>query len=1013
MINPARLSRVALAALALGAGAPLPVVAQVPNEEWRTLETPHFRVTFPEDLEMLGRRAADRAEWAWSELSEHFIDPPDDRIDLLLTDHSDLSNGYATVTPSNRIVIFARPPADQLSIGYADEWLELVITHELAHIVHLDHVDNPVGRLGRALFGRVALEWPFFPGLATPRWVIEGLATWYESRLTSAGRVRGTFHEMILRTAALEGRFESIGQAGGESPLWPGGNRAYAYGSLFFDWLLDRHGEEMMAEFVRAVGSQWIPYRIDSAARGSFGVSLTDEWQLWRAEYETNAARLDEELQALGPVNNPERLTRGARWGLRPVPSPDGRFVAFLRSDGTSDIQLRLLDLETLDSRPIGRTNNVVTFDWLSDGQLLVSQIDLDGPYQSFSDLYRFSLDGRQERVTHGERLTQPSVHPDGERAVAVQEGGGSNALVVVDLGDGTVSPLVSSDPDVHWSMPTWSPNGRWIAVARWEVDALHDIVILDGVSGAEVSRVTRDRASDMAPTWSADGGWLLWSSDRTGILNIFGARVSPASGTASAPVRLSNVRTGAAFPGVDPAGEWLYFSGYHVDGWDVERIPFDPEAGVSAAPALARFAQERLPPERGASEATVSDYSPWPTLGPTYWEVSLSEPVEVPTVDQDPVLLRGREVLGAGIGLETGGRDLVSRHAWSVVGRVTTSNPKFVGGASYSWAGLGNPILSISGSQDYDAIGQLLTDPELDTLIVLERERTIRGTSTILAPSWRRNLSLTLSGGVVWQARTLLDERLDVSSMHALQRPEAKLLEGQASIQWNSARSHSFQLGLARGFAVFLTARTRREVSLPDSLVANPQVDRSFDEGRVQVRGGLPLWKWGHARHTLAVRWSGGTARGAGAGAFHYRVGGASGSAEQLTGLEVFGGNFIFFPARGYARGSRFGRHAWSASAEYRFPIRLLNWGFRAWPIHVDRVVGSAFFDTGNAWGPDVTVGGFDNRRRSALASIGGEVTVQILSFFDREARVRGGVGFPLIEGNGAQFWVRAGLSF
>ncbi|NIX22337.1 MAG: hypothetical protein GWN07_21890, partial [Actinobacteria bacterium] len=68
--------------------------------------------------------------------------------------------------------------------------------------------------------------------------------TWYESRLTEAGRTRGSYHEMQIRTAALEGRFESIGQAAGESPLWPGGNRPYVYGSLFFDFLLERHGEE-------------------------------------------------------------------------------------------------------------------------------------------------------------------------------------------------------------------------------------------------------------------------------------------------------------------------------------------------------------------------------------------------------------------------------------------------------------------------------------------------------------------------------------------------------------------------------------------------------------------------------------------------------------------------------------------------------------------------------------------------------------------------------------------------
>ena len=70
-----------------------------------------------------------------------------------------------------------------------------------------------------------------FPGITIPSWVIEGLATWYESALTDAGRVHGTFHEMVLRTAsARRDASKTIGQAGGNSPEWPAGRRRYVYG---------------------------------------------------------------------------------------------------------------------------------------------------------------------------------------------------------------------------------------------------------------------------------------------------------------------------------------------------------------------------------------------------------------------------------------------------------------------------------------------------------------------------------------------------------------------------------------------------------------------------------------------------------------------------------------------------------------------------------------------------------------------------------------------------------------
>ncbi|MDG2282975.1 MAG: hypothetical protein P8L45_07615, partial [Longimicrobiales bacterium] len=60
-----------------------PAQAQAPDEAWRTIRTEHFRVTFPEPLEELARRAGNRAEWAWAELSDAFIEPPEGVIDLL------------------------------------------------------------------------------------------------------------------------------------------------------------------------------------------------------------------------------------------------------------------------------------------------------------------------------------------------------------------------------------------------------------------------------------------------------------------------------------------------------------------------------------------------------------------------------------------------------------------------------------------------------------------------------------------------------------------------------------------------------------------------------------------------------------------------------------------------------------------------------------------------------------------------------------------------------------------
>jgi Tol biopolymer transport system component len=990
-----------------------PAAAQAPDDDWRTITTEHFRVTFPERLEPLGRRAADRAEWAWSALRDAFIEPPDGVIDVLVTDHTDVSNGFAQVQPSNRITVYARPPVDQWSLGYFDDWMELVVTHELAHVVHLDHVRNPLGRLARGIFGRVQSEWPFFPGLTMPGWVTEGLATWYESRLTSSGRVHGTFQEMQIRAAVLEGRFEGIDQASGGSALWPAGNRPYLYGARFFEYLLEKHGDERMAEFVEAVAGQWIPYRLNAAGREAFGASLSEEWSAWEAHLGDDLGDLDERLRRLGPISEPERLTTDARWGFHPAVSPDGSRLVYVRSDGRSDLQLRLDDPAGGSARQLTRTNGLATWSWLPDGRVLFSQLELQGPYRAYADLYVVDVGGRVERLTDGARLTEPSPAPDGRSAVAVRHGDGTTGLVRVDLASGQVVELVAPDPDVHWAFPALSPDGRWIAATRWESDASSDVVVLDAGTGREVRRVTRDRALDLAPAWSGDGRWLVWSSDRTGIPNILGVPIDPTAGVGGAPKLLTNVRTGATFPSVDPSGRWLYFTGYHVDGWDVERIPFAGSDAPEAPEPDARFAAAPTEGARGAVDAPVEPYQAGPTLRPRYWELSLRAPIAFPAVSGDNLFLRRREGLGWAVGAQTSGRDLVGRHAFSVVGRVFTGLPRVEAGFAYSNATLGNPVLTLAASQSWDDGGQLLGGATPDTLFVLERERALTGAVTLVAPRWRHNLSLTLSGAMIQEHAQLLDVGLEPTSAYTLSRPNSTLGEVGGSINFVNARSHSFQLGADRGVNLFVQGRLRSETSLPDSLDGVYGVDRSFGDVAGRARAAIPLWATGRVTHVLALQASGGVADGPGATSGHFDVGGAAGRPETLTGAELFGGGFIFFPVRGYPTSARFGRLAWAASAEYRVPIALINRGLGAWPVHLDRVFGSLFVDAGNAWGPDVTPSGFTNALRDPLVSVGAELTTEFLGLFDTLVPLRLGVGVPLVSATGAEVYLRVGVAF
>ncbi|MGW8265168.1 MAG: hypothetical protein ACWGSQ_02305, partial [Longimicrobiales bacterium] len=766
--------------------------------------------------------------------------------------------------------------------------------------------------------------------------------------------------------------------------------------------LAELHGEEKMGAFVAEVAGQWVPYRMNAAAKKTFGTSFTEAWAAWEAELETRYAALRDSLAAWAPVTAGEVLTGGGYYAMNPAPSPLGPEVVFARQDGRSDTQLRLLDPETRESKRLARANRLPNLAWTPEGKILFSQTEYADSYRIRGDLYLIGLDGEERRITHGERLDHPHVHPSGREAVAVQEGGGTNRLVLVDLPGGTLRPLTNFEPFVHWAYPRWSPDGRWIAAARWTSGAYLDVVILDG-DGEVVHQVTRDRAVDNSPAWSPDGRWLLWASDRSGIPNLHAVEIDPETGSPGPRHQVTNVLGGAGYPAVDAEGRWVYFSGYHAGGWYVERIPFDPGTWFAPLPLDPTFLGE-VDGGRYARrvEASPGEYDPLPTLTPTYWSPRYRSGDKAGSV----------EVLRPGFGISTSGEDLVGRHSYALQGTFSGGAGGLEGGASYSFAGLGNPILSLSANQSLDADGPFeAPDESGDLLYIVERERGVGLAASFLRRRSRSVSSLTLSGSHIWERRTLLESDLEESRRFVLNRPATRLADLRASVSYGTARIFPMSVSAEDGVGVYLRGRYRRDLTLADSLRGLHGEDRSLRDliGQLTLYKGLRLPGFGN--HALALRGSGGVAGGPGADQYHFEVGGASGAGGQLGILDM--GNGLLFPVRGYDTARRFGIYAWSASAEYRFPIRLVNRGAGLFPLHLDWISGALFFDAGNAWGPELDLHAYQNPARDPLLSVGGEVTARILPLWFAVPDVRVGLAFPLLDGDGARAYLRLGSPF
>src|SRR5262245_14144444 len=84
----------------------------VPFANYRTIETPHFILTFEAGLEDYARRAAARAEAAHGLLARAYGSAPRGRIRLVIVDQGDFFNGSATPYPTNRVIALAHTPVE-------------------------------------------------------------------------------------------------------------------------------------------------------------------------------------------------------------------------------------------------------------------------------------------------------------------------------------------------------------------------------------------------------------------------------------------------------------------------------------------------------------------------------------------------------------------------------------------------------------------------------------------------------------------------------------------------------------------------------------------------------------------------------------------------------------------------------------------------------------------------------------------------------------------------------------
>jgi Tol biopolymer transport system component len=274
----------------------------------------------------------------------------------------------------------------------------------------------------------------------------------------------------------------------------------------------------------------------------------------------------------------------------QPTLSPDGKNVVYVTS---SNGRLGLNLLRVGGRNPVPLTADSPADDsqpaYSPDGERIAFRSDREG-----GGIFLMGSTGESVK-----RLTDfgfnPTWSPDG-REIAVStgffffpsaRGNAASKLWAIDVATGKKREISTGGDAIQ---PNWSPHGQ--RIAYWGLrgeGGQRDIftVAASGRANEKGVEVTNDAPLDWSPTWSPDGKYLYFSSNRGGPMNLWRVPIDEASGRVLGqpePVTTPSLWTGS----ISFSGDGSRFA-YESLEWrsNLLKVGFDPRTETILGPPM------------------------------------------------------------------------------------------------------------------------------------------------------------------------------------------------------------------------------------------------------------------------------------------------------------------------------------------------------------------------------------------------------------------------------------------
>lgn len=575
-----------------------------------TIETDHFRINYQRGLHRVAQETGEILERLYSIYHDTYRLTLPDKTEVVVLD-DDRGGGFAFPN-FNMVAIWANDM--DFNLRGTHDWLEDVVTHEYAHIVsiwssfklppwmvytqggHFSHPNNlsEVGRADkegnrkRISFRTEVLH--VFPGDILPPWFFEGIAQFESSR---HGSDRWDTHrDMILRTLTMSNTLLSWDHMAVFTGKGDDYEKTYNHGFSMVRYITETYGYEAVVSILRE-SSKFFRLNFDRSIKEVLGISARElyrDWQRWlEKRYNKQVKEIGE--QVYGRKINKEGYDN--RW---PRFSPDENEIYFV-SNAKNDYSLRgfysysLLDTVEDDKRIKREPLPVKDFYSIHDSSGLIAFSSTKSPKSTlpfneggvrvrdvFIDTlppekktFRFPWQKTERQVTQKASLFAAAFSPTGDRLAATHHRHDRYYLCITDTTGVNLRVVYPDTTDTIVNIQTiysldWSPDGSRIAMSYIDRNN-RKVGIYDTTSG-EFTVVCDTKHDERDPRFNDGGTRLYFSSDRTGIFNIYRLDFEEPK-----LERLTNVSGGAFAPDVSAGEDKLVYVNYDKDGYGIYLI--------------------------------------------------------------------------------------------------------------------------------------------------------------------------------------------------------------------------------------------------------------------------------------------------------------------------------------------------------------------------------------------------------------------------------------------------------